>query len=222
VWQVEARISHLNNDVSMAVEAKGGTGSAVVSNGSLADPSSTVRYEKYAPPPSGTMKLRLVDGAASKTAFKILSASQQEYLIQVRVQPSPFCLDALCVCATGQPDSDQPMSPLLLLTPAPSHPVSCPWLSQRPTPFILITSAHGSPSHPSPARAFDDVRPLSPVFQVVKESGHSVTILEHVLHHVKLHLAEAIRFFEVRCPRVPLLSISLVPSPLFSLQFIPI
>ena len=97
VWQVEARISHLNNDVSMAVEAKGGTGSAVVSNGSLADPSSTVRYEKYAPPPSGTMKLRLVDGAASKTAFKILSASQQEYLIQVRVQPLlPRC--PLCLC----------------------------------------------------------------------------------------------------------------------------
>ena len=35
------------------------------------------------------------------------------------------------------------------------------------------------------------------LIKVARDSGHSMTILEHVLQHVKLHLAEAIRFFEV-------------------------
>ena len=35
------------------------------------------------------------------------------------------------------------------------------------------------------------------LIKVARDSGHAMTILEHVLQHVKLHLAEAIRFFEV-------------------------
>ena len=35
------------------------------------------------------------------------------------------------------------------------------------------------------------------LIKVARDSGHPMTILEHVLQHVKLHLAEAIRFFEV-------------------------